>query len=307
MLISIAILIFLFSKIDFSSLKNVLSNFNPLFYIFAILVVFIHQYIWAYTWKTALSEKNIIIKQKDIYRAVLTSYFFGTFLPSAIGPDIILTFNIGKSLPEKEHAPSSLLFIRLLNMSAILLLSGIVLFFISRTFALKQVLILTWILLLSIWAIYWMATHPKSRRLVEKIALRYKWLNFLYKIFHSFSTFGTDTKISFKIWLLGLCMAFLRVLLDYSIARALGLHIPYIWFLGLVPSISVISLLPISIAGLGVREGAYVAIFSNMGIAPASSFSISLMIFTFTILLCLTGGILYLIHGSHVKHSEAKP
>lgn len=303
-LISIAVLCFLLSKIEFSSLKQTLCNFNPLFYICAVLVLFIHLFFLAYAWRITLLGKNINIAQKDIYRAVLTSFFFGSFLPSAMGPDIILTFNIGKSLPEKQHAPSSLLFIRLIHVAAIFLVSGIVLFFIAKTFALKQILVLTWILSLSIWISYWIAIHPASRRLAERISNRHRWLRFIHKIFHSFSTFGLDNKVLIKVWFLGLCMAFIKVMIDYLIARALGLHIPYLWFLGLVPAISIITLLPISIAGLGVREGAYVGVFSNMGIPAANSFSISLMVFTLNIILCLIGGVLYLIHGAHVKHKS---
>lgn len=301
LLISFAILWFLISKIEFSKLKGTMSNFNPLLYISAILLLFIHQYIWATMWRITLLEKNIKVKPGEIYRAVLTSYFFGTLLPSSIGPDIVLTYNIGKTLQEKHHAPSSLLFIRLMNMTGILFVSGIVLMFLSKTFFLRQILILTWLLLLLIWIAYWLAVHPGSREKLERVVKKYPFLGFIYKIFHSFSTFGLDKKVTLKIWLLGIAMTFLKVVFDYIIARSLGLHIPYIWFLGLVPSASIISLLPVTIAGLGLREGAYVVLFSNMGIAPANSFSISLLVFTLNIWLCITGGILYLIHGAHVK------
>lgn len=302
-LVSIILLWLLISRIDLRNIKDIICNFNPFYYLFAFFVLFVHQYIWATTWRVALSEKNIVIRPKDIYRAVLTSYFFGTFLPSSLGPDIILTFNIGKSLSEKQHAPSSLLFIRIMNITSILLVSGIVLIFISHTSVLRQIARLTWLILLIVWISYWLATHRKSRMFVERITKRYRFLGFIYKIFHSFSTFGLDNKITLRIWLLGLAMAFLKVLIDYLVALSLGIHIPYIWFLGLVPSISIISLLPISIAGLGVREGAYMGIFSIMGIQPANSFSISLAVFTLNIWLCIIGGILYLRHGVKIKSS----
>lgn len=299
--ISIVLLGILFSKIEFHNLKEIICNFKPIFYTYAICVLFFHQYLWAYTWRIALKEKNININHKSIYRAVLTSYFFGTFLPSSLGPDLILTFNIGKSLQEKQHAPSSLLFIRLMNITSTLLVSGIILMFISHTFVLRQLLISTWFLLLLTWISYWIAIHPKSNKLVERIANKYQYLRFIYKISHSFYTFGLDNKVSTRIWLLGLTMSFVKVLVDYLIALSLGIHIPYLCFLGLVPIISIISLLPISIAGLGVREGAYIGIFSNMGIQSVKSFSISLTVFTLNIWLCIIGGIFYLIHGAHVK------
>jgi uncharacterized protein (TIRG00374 family) len=282
-------------------MRGILTNFDPKYYILAILVLFLHQLVWAFTWKITLLEKNVNVKIKDIYRAVITSYFFGTFLPSSLGPDVILAFNIGKSLPKKEHAPSSLLFIRLMNVTSTFLASGIVLFFIAKTIVLKHVLVLTWILLLAIWTCLWIAVHQKIRNIVETLSHKHKWFSLLHKIFDSFATFGADSKVTLRVWLSGLCMAFLKVLMDYLISISLGIRIPYLWFVALVPSVMVVSMIPISIAGLGVRESAYVGIFSNMGIQAAKSFSISLVTFTLNIWLCVIGGILYLVHGSYVK------
>lgn len=305
-LISIAILGFLLYKIDLTQLKTVLSNFNPAFYLLGIIILIAYQFILAYAWKAALSEKNILIKQKNIFRAIITSCFFAAFLPSSIGADLVLTFNIGKSLPQKEHAPSSFLFIRILGFSSSLFVAGIALMFIAHNFALRQVMVLMWVALLAIWICFWIAIHPKARRIVEKLATRFKWLSFIYKMLDSFSSFGKDRKIVLKIWLIGLVMVFLKTSIDYFMARSLGLNLPYIWFLALVPSISIITLLPISIAGLGVREGAYVGLFKNMGVPAASSFSISIMLFSLNIVLGIIGGILYLIYGTHVKSKHLK-
>lgn len=299
--VSLSLLVFLFSKIEFKSLKGILSNFHPMFYLFSLCILFIHQYIWAYAWRLTLLEKNTNVKQKDIFRAVITSNFFGTFLPSSLGPDIVLAFNIGKSLQEKHHAPSSLLFIRLMNITSTLLLSGIVLFFIAQNYILRQILFFTWLLLFILWLCYWLAIHPGFLRFADRITQKYSCLGFVYKIFHSFSDFGRNNKSSTEIWLFGIAMAFIKVFIDYLIALSLGIHIPYIWFLALVPSVIIITLLPISIAGLGVRESAYVAVFSTMGVASAKSLSISLTVFTLNIWLCIIGGTLYLIHGTHIK------
>lgn len=301
-IISVCLLVFLFSKIDLHSIKTTFKNFNPVIYIFAVIILLVHQVLWAYAWKITLEEKNAKFKFSAIYRAVLTSYFFGTFLPSSLGPDIILTFNIGRSLSEKQHAPSSLLFIRIVNSAGILLVSGIALMLLPQTLVIRHILILTWLLFLAVWIVYWIALHPFVRKIFEKILSKYpRYFHIIYKIFHSFSTFGMDKKALIRIWTASLGMAFLKVLIDYTIAYSLGIRIPYIWFLALIPSVSFISLLPVSIAGLGVREGAYVGLFAMLGVSSAYSISISLTVFTLNILLCVIGGILYLVHGTIIK------
>jgi len=300
--ISILILGFLFAKTDLKNLKNTISNFNPYIYGGAFIILLVHQGLWAYAWKITLEEKNTKLKFSEIFRAVIISHFFGTFLPSSLGPDIILTFNIGRSLPEKQHAPSSLLFIRIINMAGILLASGIALMLLPQFFLIKNILIFTWIFLLGIWIAYWIALHPIVRKIFDKIIQKYpKYFRTIYKIFDSFSTFGMDKKVLIKVWVAGIGMALIKVCIDYTIARSLGIKVPYLWFLALIPAVSIISMIPISIAGLGIREGAYIGFFAIMGVSSSQSISISLTVFTLNLLLCLTGGILYLTHGTFVK------
>jgi uncharacterized membrane protein YbhN (UPF0104 family) len=156
--------------------------------------------------------------------------------------------------------------------------------------------------MLSVWICYWIAVHPFVRKIFERVLSKYpKSFNIVYKIFFSFTTFGLDQKALIKIWTGGLIMALLKVLIDYTTARSLGAHIPYLWFLSFIPSVSIISMIPISIAGLGIREGAYVALFAALGVSSGISLSISLTVFSLNLLLCVIGGVLYLIHGAYLK------
>jgi glycosyltransferase 2 family protein len=303
--VSVSLLIFLFSRIDTTELKKVFHHFNAWLYLLAVAVTFFYQFIWALSWKLSLSAKNIAVRSRDIFKAVLTSYVFGTFLPSSIGPELILAFNLGKSLPEKHHAAGSLLFIKVMNIASSLFVAGLVLLLMPRNDFLNKIVIITWALVLAAWVICWLSMHSNSRKFMEGIAKKYPRLGFLYKIFDSFGTFGLSTPTLLKVWLIGVFMAFLKVCVDYLFALSLDIHISYFWFLGLVPAIAVISYLPVSIAGLGVREGAYVLIFSQLSVAPENSISISLLGFTLNIWMFLIGIILYSLHGTHVPHTYA--
>jgi glycosyltransferase 2 family protein len=84
------------------------------------------------------------------------------------------------------------------------------------------------------------------------------------------------------------------VLTNYLFCIAPGISIGYIQLLWVVAAVSLVQSLPISIAGVGVREGAYVYLLGLQGVAEPIALALSLLIFGTQILLALMGGLLQL-------------
>lgn len=63
----------------------------------------------------------------------------------------------------------------------------------------------------------------------------------------------------------------------WVLACGLGVEIDFIQVLGLLPIVILMVLLPLSIAGWGVREGTIVALFALLGIESASALAVSLL------------------------------
>ena len=90
-----------------------------------------------------------------------------------------------------------------------------------------------------------------------------------------------------------LLVQFGRILTVYSAARALGATVPLSDFLVLVPVTTLITLLPISMAGFGVREGSFVYFFSRVGMAEPVAFGLGLLVFGLSLVLWAVGAVLY--------------
>lgn len=82
------------------------------------------------------------------------------------------------------------------------------------------------------------------------------------------------------VFLLSLVVQFLRIAVHALCARALGLDIEFAWFLLFVPIISLVSILPISVGGWGLREGTQKTFFSlpgvMLGVAPGHAPALAL-------------------------------
>jgi uncharacterized membrane protein YbhN (UPF0104 family) len=85
----------------------------------------------------------------------------------------------------------------------------------------------------------------------------------------------------------------------YALARAQHLDVSFFDFLVLVPPVILLSSLPISIGGWGVRENAMIIALAPIGVASGAALLISVQLALLANLLSLPGGILWLVHQGH--------
>jgi glycosyltransferase 2 family protein len=94
-------------------------------------------------------------------------------------------------------------------------------------------------------------------------------------------------------------------LVVYIIARAMALPVEVLDCLILVPPVVLFSILPISIAGWGVREGAMVTAFAFVGIGYDEAFALSVLFGLVIMVTGIPGGVLWLILGSKRTEDRA--
>lgn len=89
----------------------------------------------------------------------------------------------------------------------------------------------------------------------------------------------------------------LLVLMNYLIARAVGVSLSLTYFLIFVPVLSVTLMLPISVGGLGVREGVAAVLFTQVGVDEALAVAFSLAVYAITRITGLFGGLLFALRS----------
>ncbi|MEZ4617984.1 MAG: lysylphosphatidylglycerol synthase domain-containing protein [Caldilineaceae bacterium] len=77
------------------------------------------------------------------------------------------------------------------------------------------------------------------------------------------------------------------------IARSLSVQVPALYFFLFMPLIWLITMIPLSLNGLGLREGAFAFFFGLIGVAAPEAISISLLVYSCRLLSSVVGGILY--------------
>jgi uncharacterized membrane protein YbhN (UPF0104 family) len=89
--------------------------------------------------------------------------------------------------------------------------------------------------------------------------------------------------------LLSLVIQSANVVLAWLVGQSLGLAVPLSYFAIAFPLVTLLTLLPISVNGMGLREAGLVMLLAPVGVAPAQAVTLSLLIFAALALASLLG------------------
>ena len=92
----------------------------------------------------------------------------------------------------------------------------------------------------------------------------------------------------------------------YITALSLGLKINIIYFFVFLPIIGAVTLLPISIGGLGLREYMTTLLFASLGISAHLTFAMSVLNSLFILIYGSLGGLIYVltVHHRRIQHYQ---
>jgi hypothetical protein len=106
---------------------------------------------------------------------------------------------------------------------------------------------------------------------------------------------------------LGISLVFNLVLLSaaWLISQAMRLTVSPAALFVFVPVASASLLLPISISGLGVREGIYIALFAQVGVSDAKAIAFSLAYYSLDLFAGIVGGLWYFLASARNLQQKA--
>ncbi len=303
--LSIILLGYIITRLDFGAMREVLKNFHPLFYCLGFACLLISQISHACLLRSLMGihEKHTAVL--TTLQALSVGTFLGMFLPGSGGPDIMLAYNLSKNSKKKENPLSAIIFSRVLILFSAILTALALSFTLGERLAGIRSIFIAAAAFLTVFAFLTLNNRcSKMSAGLFSFLKKNRWTNLLYKTYFVVSGYGKKKQLLLKILPFALLTSAFRIAIDYLIARSLGLAIPIQYFFIFIPLISIAALIPVSISGIGVREGSYVALFSTVGVETAEAFSISILAFSTGILFALIGAVIYITRGAALKPPE---
>lgn len=291
-------LLFITFDIDLSKVFSGIINYQYLLIALVIPLIII-PIISSNRWKLFLFHVGVEETALSLMKINFISMFQGIILPSTQGVDVVRIIHIEAKHPEKRgKVGSTILIERMIGFVLLCLLSlffscvadipnrSQVLLLISGIFVL---LLLTIALLLNKQITAILSQKKFNNRIINSC---FQYLN---KIASSLAFFPYN-KVLLSSVVLILLYQISIISSVYLIFQAYGITIPFISHISLYPIIAILSLIPITISGFGIREGFFVYFYSQLGVPAEIAVSVSLMNYVVLSLVpALVGSILYII------------
>ena len=284
LVVTILLLIYLFHRynLSFSQQKIIIQNPLWLIFPFYFAIVFI-PILAASRWKSFLYFVGVKANFYELLKINFISIFWGTFLPSADGFAAIRMYQIEtKYSATPGQAGSSIIAEKIFGFLHLCLFGFILSFFINDFSKINifRFLLLGFFLLLSVFFLLITRTDlvSSNQSIFRKNVFVRKIADFLRNMQNGLKSVPIFKALISTIPLIFLIQlaSFLNV---YLIFKALDLNVPLIYILAFMPIIQIISLIPITLSGFGLREGAFIYFFSQLGIQIEIVFAVSVINF----------------------------
>ena len=260
--ISSGLLYYVLSKVGAEKVLAIIRTISPFAFIFAITIYIFSIYISTMRWRLLLPNE---FKEKKLFSFYMIGAFFNTFLPGVIGGDAVKTYYLYKEINSGSISLSSVFMDRYVGFVSLMTM-GLVAYIIGFNYLKGS--IIEWLLPAIILAFLIGSFVVFGLRFGKRIRV-------LSQFYDYFDNYRNQKALITKTLFLSLIVQTLNIIAIYVITLGLGQHISLMYFFIFFPVITTISTLPISISGIGVREGAFVLLFGLVGIKPEMATAMS--------------------------------
>ena len=269
------------SKTGLEKVFSTLKDISIPAFICAMLLYLFAQFISSIRWKLFLPHTLGIRKLFSLY---LIGSFFNTLLPGIIGGDAVKGFYLYQATRNGGLSIASIFMDRYIGLIVLIIICTLALPFGFGYFHGSRIAWLVPFIALSFIIASFLIF---GLRLGQRIKL-------ISNFYHYFHTYRNQKNIIAKSILLSVIVQFAAILSVYVIALGFKQNVPFTALLIFIPLTVLFSTIPISISGLGIREGAFVVLFGLINIKPEVSTAISLSWFLAVVASSLFGLIEYL-------------
>lgn len=272
LIITIAIFYFLFRNIDFVEFSKIIFNSHGGWILVALLMQLTSTYLAAYRW-FKISQLLVFKEKLSFY---VQSYFKGTFfnqvLPSSIGGDAVRIIDLTRKKYEKKEAFYGVFVDRVVGLVGLLVLNLLATLIFFGTFDNDFSML---IIFITIGGITGFALLFQLHRLT--FLANIKFLNLAVRLANRLNKLYASRMLLIKHISISVIVHLFSVLTMYGLSLSLGLDLSFQTLLIAVPPVFLLTIVPISLAGWGVREGAMIGIFMLIGADQTKVLAMSIL------------------------------
>jgi uncharacterized membrane protein YbhN (UPF0104 family) len=281
--VSAALVAWLAWRTDWTSLSQALAHARFGFWWLAAGLFLASQGASALRWQLLAQPLGFQRTFAEFTRMYFIGMFFNLFLPTSVGGDVMRAWQLQAGGQRRLHALLSVFIDRASGLFVLLCLGvcGVLSSPVELPTMIRNTVYLTGLGALvggvcAIAATFFGQRYARVRKLSAAINL-----------------YLTNPGLAVSSTVLSLVVQGANVAVVWILGLALNLEVPLGYYVVVVPMVSLMTVLPVSLNGIGVREGGMVLFLSPLGVADATAVSLAVLWFMVFTAASLVGGVVY--------------
>lgn len=301
-LIGIALFVIILSRINLGALVDILSHTSIVYLILALMVNCFAIILKSQKWKIIVNSVRPNFPLKESIKAFFVGFAFSTITPAKLG-DFIKVLYINDDRCGLGKCISTVVIDRLIDIILLFSIALIAICGFSVIYRIEILSVSTIVLIVAglLAGLYLVLHRPLLSALLKpfftifvpehlksKVTLYYDdFFSGLFTFYQDRSRFISSISIGIISWIP-------PFVYGYLLALSIGIDTGILFFVLVIPVLSLLDLLPISISGIGTRDVALIFLFGLKGISPEQAVAFSLLyLFMSYWLIALIGAAIY--------------
>jgi glycosyltransferase 2 family protein len=284
-LVSVGLLAALVAVVDWSDLRDAAVALSPAWLVAVFLLCFCAQAMLVLRWRALMDMLGVRESWMRSWHTVFASFFLINFLPGTLGADGLRVVLLTKSCGRASTAVGAVAYERLMQLALyVLLVAAAALTPMDWLQPWLRVIIViggTSAVLLIVYILYWLGQRSVDRPLARGGLLQAAW--------RLFATILTETgrmqtrmrrhrRASLGFWLASILNVSMIFAMWCLILDELGYAISIPTIVLITGIVAIVTVVPVSLNGLGIFEGSVVTLLGLAAVQPAHAFLLALIV-----------------------------
>jgi uncharacterized protein (TIRG00374 family) len=299
LLVSSLLLAFLFLRVDRSLFVRTLQALPLKVFVGCAGLYFLGHLISTVRWQRLLLAEGIRVPLWRLTLVYFEGAFFNLFLPTLIGGDIVRGYAIYRITRGHDASIPSILVDRLSGFAALVVIALVALGLAYGEIRDPQVAAMTLGVAAAFVGMIAVLLNDRVKDRASGLLRGMGLARFqvrLQGMVEALHRYRGHRRALGQALVLSALLQALIIVTYYLIGAGLNLGVPLAYFFLYVPLITFVAMLPVSVAGLGVREGGAVYFFAKVGVDAAAALGMSLAWFSLSLIVSSLGGLAFLVN-----------
>ena len=296
-LLSVALFSYVVAKVSPKDIWATVKRADPGLLLLSAALLFFSNLVGSWLWARLLRAMGVPIPYRKAASYYFVGLFFNNFLPSNIGGDIARISDASKHATHVSPVFSATLMDRLIGVLAIAFVAVLASFAAIDRVHMAAIYV-------TIFLVFLVALGLFLSIFSRKILMAFEWpfrvvgargieqaIARLMDDLHEFKSQGQALVVAIAASTL---VQVARILVHYTVGLALGVRVAMGTYFLFVPVLAALVSLPISMNGLGIREGAGVVLFQMAGMTNEQAFTVPFLTYLLSVVISLLGGLIFL-------------